>query len=500
LASCITTPADKLNQVDADLRPSHVGPPFTGHFKILCDTPRGLQPWQPAADPAVTAGRPSRDTEEKAAAAPLAKTELNLEVGRNIYEASAKGTKLNKTDAKTNGDAPTANGVQSTDELTKVPIPTVHCHHCGVDCTRIYYHSSHSDANAKAKYELCPSCFLEGRLPSNHTSSHYTRTENPAYSSVVDRDAPWSDAELLRLLEGVERFDDDWSQIAEHVATRTRDECAVQFLQLDIEDKYVASDPPMNAPIGLQMLGSDGGHLPFNQIDNPVLSVAGFLASLADPATTAAAAGKSVAELRSRILRKLEKEPEESKEEAPEANAKGKEKESGDSMEVDGEQESAKAVNEPAAAQSDALKTLATVPLASIAARSGGLASHEEREMTRLVSAAVNVTLQKLELKLKYFNEMESILQAERRELERGRQQLFLDRLAFKRRVRAAQEGFKAAAATGGDAGYKLAGEVLNGEAAAAARGGYGFQDAAGGGPGSYAPLSAEGQIKSYEA
>jgi SWI/SNF related-matrix-associated actin-dependent regulator of chromatin subfamily C len=452
----------------------------------------------------VTAGREHKDTEEKAAAAPAAKTELNLEVGRNIYEASAKATRLNKTDAKTNGDGPTTNGVQSMDELTKVAIPTVHCHHCGVDCTRIYYHSSHSDANSKAKYDLCPSCFLEGRLPSNHTSSHYTRTENPAYSSVVDRDAPWSDAELLRLLEGIERFDDDWSQIADHVATRTRDECALQFLQLDIEDKFVASDPPMNAPIGLQMLGSDGGHLPFNQIDNPVLSVAGFLASLADPATTAAAAGKSVAELRSRILHKLEKEPAAGKGEGAQASSgKGKQKEVGDSMEIDGEQDEAKPAGTTAAsATSDPLKTLATVPLANIAARAGGLASHEEREMTRLVSAAVNVMLQKLELKLKYFNEMESILQAERRELERGRQQLFLDRLAFKRRVRAAQDGFRAAAAAGGDAGYKMATDILNGDAAAAAaRGGYGFQVAgAGVGQGSYAPLSAEGQIKSYEA
>ena len=49
-----------------------------------------------------------------------------------------------------------------------------------------------------------------------------------------------------------------------------------------------------------------------------------------------------------------------------------------------------------------------------------------------------------MELKLKYFDEMESILQAERRELERGRQELFLDHLNFKKRVRETQEGLKA--------------------------------------------------------
>ena len=87
------------------------------------------------------------------------------------------------------------------------------------------------------------------------------------------------------------------------------------------------------------------------------------------------------------------------------------------------------------------MNTLATVPISATAARAAALASHEEREMTRLVSAAVNTTLQKFELKLQQFNEMESILQAERRELERGRQQLFLDRLAFKKRVKEVQEG-----------------------------------------------------------
>ena len=35
---------------------------------------------------------------------------------------------------------------------------------------------------------------------------------------------------------------------------------------------------------------------------------------------------------------------------------------------------------------------------------------------------------------------MESLLQAERQELERGREQLFLDRLAFKKRITDVQE------------------------------------------------------------
>ncbi|PCD42479.1 hypothetical protein AU210_005007 [Fusarium oxysporum f. sp. radicis-cucumerinum] len=436
-------------QVDAEQRPSHVGPPFTGHFKIICDTPRGLQAWQPSADPVVLEGKKSQDTDQKAAAAAPAKGEQNLEIGRNIYEANAKNTLISKTEGKTNGETPATNGATGADDATKAPIAKVHCHQCGNDCTRIYYHSNQTDANPKAKYDLCPNCFTEGRLPANHNSNMYVKMENPTYTSTLDRDAPWTDAEILRLLEGLERFDDDWGEIAEHVGTRTREECVLQFLQLDIEEKYLDSEAPISAPTGLSMLGPQQGQLPFSQVDNPVMSVVGFLASLADPASTAAAASKSAEELKRKLRKQLD----------------------GDKADDDSQ------ANGDSKAKS---------------ARAAGFASHEEREMTRLVSAASNVTLQKLELKLKYFDEMEAVLRAERRELERARQQLFLDRLTFRRRVREVQEGLKAAAAVGGEQGVRLAQEAMSeGDRLS-------FQAV----PGAQAvpPPSSDGQIKSYEA
>jgi len=369
----------------------------------------------------------------------------------------------------------------------------VNCYNCGTDCTRIYYHSPQSDPNSKVKYDLCSTCYLEGRFPGNQTSAHYTRMENPTYSSTLDRDAPWSDAEILRLLEALERYDEDWNQIAEYVGTRTREECVLQFLQLDIEDKYLESER-LDAPIGLQMLGSHGGQLPFSQSDNPVMSVVSFLASLADPASTAAAANKSAEILKQNLRNKLEG----GSKTAETANGKGKEKEgtvsSGDSMDVDNKETGSGNGSSEKLTPSQ----LANIPLAAMGARASALASHEEREMTRLVSAAVNVMLEKLELKLKYFNEMEAMLQAERRELERARQQLFLDRLTFKRRVREVQEVLRQAAATGGEQGFRMAQEVLAGAAAPGAGNGMTFQPA----PAASAvqPLSAEGPVKSYEA
>jgi SWI/SNF related-matrix-associated actin-dependent regulator of chromatin subfamily C len=88
-------------------------------------------------------------------------------------------------------------------------------------------------------------------------------------------------------------------------------------------------------------------------------------------------------------------------------------------------------------------KELVTVGLASTASSSAGLETIEEREFTRLVGAAVNLTLQKFELKLAQFAEMEEIVQAERRDLEKGWQQLFLDRLAFKKRAKDMETAFR---------------------------------------------------------
>lgn len=456
-------------QVDAEQRPSHVGPPFTGHFKVICDTPRGLQPWQPAADPILLEGKSNPDTDQKAHAAATAAGERNLEIGRNIYEASAKGTRITKTENKANGE-PVTNGTAGIDEGLKGPVAKVFCQNCGIDCTRVYYHLPEAKSTDKAKHDVCPTCYLEGRIPNNQTNTQFVRTENKAYSTILDRDAPWSDAEILRLLEGLEKYDDDWSEIAEHVGTRTREECVLQFLQLDIEDKYLESEAPVHAPTGLAMLGNHGGFLPFSQADNPVMSVIGFLASLADPKSTAAAAKKSVEELQQGLRKRIEGG------DAAKVNGKGKEKES-DSMEIDIQQETTTTTT-----TTTTTNAIASIPLAAMGARAGGLASHEEREMSRLLSAAVNVTLQKMELKLKYFDEMEGIIQAERRELERGRQQLFLDRLAFKRRVREMQDGLKS-------------GDFKATEANAS---GLTFTPAPG--VGAVQPLSSDGNIKSYEA
>lgn len=264
----------------------------------------------------------------------------------------------------------------------------------------------------------------------------------------MEKDPPWTDAELLLLLEALQRFDDNWNQIADYVGTRTREECVTKFLQLEIEDKYL--DPEAT---GASYGTLDQGRVPFSQADNPVLSVLGYLASLSEPPVAAAAAGRSIEEMARLRRKRLERGP------AIENGSATNE----DSMELDIRSSETQVAKTEDPIPQDLMRDVANTTFAAAAARAAALASNEERELTRLVSAAVNVTLEKMELKLQQFSEMEAALQAERRDLERAKQQLFLDRVAFRKRVLETQEAFKNASLRGGEVGASMAGEVAAG-------------------------------------
>ncbi|KAF2135636.1 uncharacterized protein K452DRAFT_330123 [Aplosporella prunicola CBS 121167] len=470
-------------QVDPDTRPSNIGPPFTGHFRITADTPRGLQPHQPAPSSMVTPGKSLASTERLASQTPASKGDLNLEIRRNIYEQNGKEvTPADSKDKPANGEASSAtNGAiadsKSLVDALKEPGRQVNCFSCGIDCTRVHYHNTKSAPHsasgktaAMLKYDLCPNCFLEGRFPASSSASDYTKIENDKYSAVPDRNTPWTDGETLRLLEALEMFDEDWNSVADYVGGRTREECVLKFLQLEIEDQYLeAEENGSHTNIsGGSLAHLSNGRLPFTQADNAVMSVMGFLAGLADPSVTAAAAGKSVDEMKRALRERLEKS------EAPTESEKGKEKETApadstasastevkneDSMDVD----TSTPQQASAASQDKPSNPLTTVPLALSAARAAAMASHEERTISRLVSSAVNIELQKMQLKLQQFSELESVLSAERRDLERRRQQLFLDRLAFQKRMRSVEQAFERACTLSPEEGQKVVTEAVNG-------------------------------------
>lgn len=459
-------------QIDPETRPSAIGPPFTGHFRIQADTPRALQPFQPTFKPELDrAGKIYHDKEISD------RKRLNLSIGRNIYEQKSKEIPTDKSSETNGADATT----KAIEEHEKESRKSVFCYACGIDCTRCRYHyKKPNPPGAPTKYveyHLCATCIQNHRMPENHDVTDYVKQEDPHYTRIPDRDAPWSDKELLLLLEALEEEEtDSWDRISDYVGTRTREECVVKFLQLEIEDKYLEVEPIYES-FGLL----DHQCIPFNQADNPVMSVVSFLAGMADPSVAAATAGRWVDETRRNLQRRLEGgmggtetekrtpksvsaladdqtstlAPAEEKAKAP-SPTRPDPTTTTEAMDID--------PSTPPQAPTPA--PLPTLALAASAARASSLASHEEREMTRLVASAVNASLEKMELKMKQFEAMEAMLQVERRELERGRRELFLERVELRRRFEGVgvrgQEGrlgFERGEGRGGDVGEGGMGE-----------------------------------------
>jgi SWI/SNF related-matrix-associated actin-dependent regulator of chromatin subfamily C len=422
----------------------------------------------------VTQGKALAQTDRLATAATPSKSDLNLDIRRNVYEPNGKEI-AEKKEGAANGESSAANGTAGEDGATKLedavkePVPKVYCNSCGSDCTRSRWHYAKTavpgQSAAASKYDICNICMLDKRHPANTSAADFVKIESKDTSLIQDRDKPWTETEELLLLEGLEMYDDDWNKISDWVGSRTREQCALKFLQLDIEDKYVEPDPTTDPTIaGTTYLGA--GRIPFSQSDNPVLSVMSYLVGLADPSVTAAAAGKAVDEVKRTMRARLERDS---------SSDKGKEKEGSaplaaselkaeDSMEVD-QASSPQATDGNALAtssgQKDRPNQATTVPFALSAARSAALSSHEERSLTRLIHTATNLQMNKLELKQQQFSELESLISTERRDLERRRQALFLDRLGFQKRCRTVMEAFEKAAQLPPQEGQQIIQEAL---------------------------------------
>jgi SWI/SNF related-matrix-associated actin-dependent regulator of chromatin subfamily C len=394
------------------------------------------------------------------------------EKGKELKAKESTGSQAN---GETNGTPAADATTKAMDEAAKEPKKTFNCYSCGVDCTRSRFHYAKTESasnNAKPeeiKYDLCPNCYFQSRMPSSHRSSDFVKMEDPSHTNIPDKDAEWTDSEVLLLLEGLENFDNNWAEISNHVGTRTREECVMKFLQLDIQDQFM-EDGAVNGSSTLRALG---GRDPISQTENPVMSVVSFLAQLADPKLVAAATQRSTEHLHMELRTNLEKGIGGTSSEEMDNNKTSSEAgeavkpETSDSMEID----TSISAQPPAAATTSTNGTtssiekidLPSLALSSAAARSATLSTLEERELTRLVGAAVNLSISKLQLKLQQFSELEDIVQAERRDLEKGRQQLFLDRLAFKKRVREMETAFRAASLKSPEEGMRLMAEVVGG-------------------------------------
>ncbi|KAJ6627790.1 Smarcc1 protein [Mycena sp. CBHHK59/15] len=378
-------------QIDPDSRPAALAPPFTGHFRVILDTPRGLQSLHPG----------TRHPNPGAAAVNGAKkppaTPASLELRSNIYQTSNKSARpidAAEADSLANGaNRGPATGLYS-------------CDTCGADCTLVRYHSL-----KEKKFEVCAPCYLDGRFPSSMFSGDFVKLTSAAAGAAPD---DWTDQEVLLLLDGVEMYDDDWARIEEYVGTRSAQQCIRKFLELPIEDPYLATEASMG-PLR-------HGRIPFEQADNPVMSVVAFLAGVVAPGV-AAEASKTA-------LHHLTGDGAAQKAEDHGGAEVKREGANGATPAPDGTKVDAPAKH--TVPHSQAVRA-ADLALKSSAKAAAALAAAEDAQIRKTLASLIKLTLTKLELKMGQFEELEDILEGERKGLESARMALVNERLGLKK-------------------------------------------------------------------
>ena len=199
------------------------------------------------------------------------------------------------------------------------------------------------------------------------------------------------------------------------------------------------ADAPSGGVNGTNGLPSEGdlgplayGRIPFDQTDNPVMSVVAFLASAVSPGVAAAAAQSALGELTASLKKKATISAEKDKD-----------------MEVDAPKPAAETLPK------NAVERAAAIALSSAAARASLLADHETERIRGLTTQIIKASMKKLELKMDHFEQLEEVLEHERRNLEVAKQQVMTERLAVRRELEKLQMSGASAAA-----GQSVANEV----------------------------------------
>ncbi|KAI8148493.1 SWIRM domain-containing protein [Fennellomyces sp. T-0311] len=251
------------------------------------------------------------------------------------------------------------------------------CTSCHQDCTEIRYHS--------LKYkglQLCVNCFLEGKFTATTWKGEFLRVDKN------DREVPedtWSEDEVLRLLEAIDHFDDDWLAISEHVGTRTKEQCITQFLQLPINDEFLTA----------KLSDKELEELPFGDQSNPVMTLIAFLSGHLNPGIASFAAKRAIKELMDTTQ--------------------------DDPMDVDDESDyDDDEDEEDRSAFSRAKVKRATIgALESAVEHAKKLASYEHEEIQHWTRLVVKTLVDKLVIKIQQYDEQEIFLENELKELEK---------------------------------------------------------------------------------
>lgn len=243
------------------------------------------------------------------------------------------------------------------------------CSTCKQDCSDVRYQSY-----KYKNYQLCTDCFLEGKFTANTWKGEFVRMEKPEPEESMEDD--WTEEETLRLLDGIEQYDEDWLAISEHVGSRTKEQCITQFLQLPITDDFLST----------KLSDKELEELPFGDQPNPIMTLIAYLSGHINPGVGSAAAKRAIKEL---IGENTDKDTQ------------------SDAMDIDDE----------SAFTKEQIKKAAIGALESAVEEAKRLASYESEEIQNWTRLVTKTAVDKLMTKVQQYDEQETFLENELKEL-----------------------------------------------------------------------------------
>ncbi|XWS23702.1 hypothetical protein CRYUN_Cryun28dG0037700 [Craigia yunnanensis] len=318
------------------------------------------------------------------------------------------------------------------------------CSYCFQPIPTSYYQSQ-----KEVDTLLCTDCFHDGRFVSDHSSIDFVRVDSTKDYGDLDGES-WSDQETLLLLETMEIHNENWNEIAEHVGTKSKAQCILHFLRLPMEDGLLENMEVPSMPKSRIVSNGDGrrlhsnmngslpgpslqdadseSRLPFANSGNPVMAMVAFLASAVGPRVAAACAHASLAALAEDVHKEGSGHSNRMNVESVHGREGGfhgsvHQKENSSIHSSFGQNE---AEVHPLSAEK--VKAAAKAGLAAAAMKAKLFADHEEREIQRLSANIINHQLKRLELKLKQFAEVETLLMKECEQVEKARQRFAAER------------------------------------------------------------------------
>lgn len=289
---------------------------------------------------------------------------------------------------------------QEAKGLLKSENVVISCKSCQGECSSTsnltaYYH------HPVGKFNLCTACFTTGKYSAEFSSADFVKIDPSSFpASGMNTSSDWTEEELLKLMEAIEKYSDSgvnmaannvWDAIAESVG-KPREACLLQFLKLPTSE-LLASDSNTSESLLSSVSSTSLLNFPFSQSENPVLSVLAFLAGHVHPRVAAVASQAALAE-----LSKLE----------------GQEN-------VD-------------------MQQVAATALACSAAHAQNLATAESNRISYWRDLLIETQLKKLQLKIESLEELERVVEDERKEIEKQRLHIFMERFNLRKSLLQAEQ------------------------------------------------------------